>query len=263
MGTVLLHHLRDHLHSLRFQLIFAVMALFFAANGIVYAWKMQRETTEAAGIVSSYRARMEARTLRQAVDNTYEFLLPAPGTEFMTEGGLNWLKDSARISPATGRMPLVRTSARVTNAWMERFDILDWTFIVRVVLSFMAIAMAYNAVSGEVESGTLRLVLTNPLSRARFAVAKLASHLLVLAAAVVVGTLVSLVILSTYGPLALGWGLVRACALFMAGDPALPGLVPLRRLRRLGADPQLGLLPSSCWWSAGPCSPSSCPRPPT
>lgn len=216
MGPVLLHNLQDHLQSMRFQLIFAVLLLFFAANGIVYTWKMDRGVVETAQIEASNRSRMEASTLRQAVDNSYDFLLPASGTEFMAEGGLNWLKDTARINPATGRIPLVRTSVTVTNAWMERFEVLDWTFIIRVVLSFMAIAMAYNSVSGEIESGTLRLALANPLSRARFAVAKLGSYLIVLTAAVVVGSLVSLVVLSTYGHLTLTWALARSYALFLA-----------------------------------------------
>lgn len=216
MGTILLHHLQDHLQSMRFQLIFAVLLLFFAANGIVYTWRMERGVVEAAEINASNRSKMEGTSLRQAVDNTYSFLLPSPGTEFMSEGGLNWLKDTARISPATGRYPLVRARVTVTNAWMERFEVLDWTFIVRVVLSFMAIAMAYNSVSGEIEGGTLRLVLTNPLSRARFAVAKLGSYLIVLSAAAVIGSLVSLVILSTYGHLALTWALAWSYALFLA-----------------------------------------------
>lgn len=200
---------------MRFQLCLAILLLFFVANGVVYTWKMDREIDESARIHASHREQMAAETLSEAVDNRYDLLLPAPGTEFMTEGGLNWLKDTAQISPATGQVPLMRSSTRVTNAWMERFEILDWTFIVRVVLSFMAIAMAYNSVSEEVESGTLGIVLSHPISRARFAVAKLGSCLIVLLVPAVLGSLLSLLILSTWGHLDLGWVQARSWLLFM------------------------------------------------
>lgn len=215
MNQLLLHNLHDHLKSMRFQLSFALLLLFYTANGIVYAWKIDRESVEAARITTGYRERMEASTLREAVDNRYDFLLRASGTEFMAEGGFNWFMDTAQIGVATGSTPVQRYGARVTNAWMERFEIVDWTFITRVVLSFMAIALAYNSVSGEIESGTLRTVLANSVSRGRFMVAKLASYVVVLASATGLGSLLSLLVLSLYSDLELSWALARSCALFI------------------------------------------------
>jgi hypothetical protein len=56
----------------------------------------------------------------------------------------------------------------------------DLTFIVQFLLSFFAIILAFNAVTGEKEVGTLRLIYANPTKRAHFLVMKYLSALLTL-----------------------------------------------------------------------------------
>ncbi len=51
---------------------------------------------------------------------------------------------------------------------------LDLEFLVRVVLGLLAILLAFDAISGEKELGTLRAVLSQPVSRAAFVTGKLA-----------------------------------------------------------------------------------------
>jgi ABC-type transport system involved in multi-copper enzyme maturation permease subunit len=50
---------------------------------------------------------------------------------------------------------------------------LDLEFLIRVVLGLLAILLAFDAVVGEKELGTLRMVLSQPLSRASFLTGKL------------------------------------------------------------------------------------------
>ena len=69
----------------------------------------------------------------------------------------------------------------------------------RCVLSFLCILLAYNAVSGERERGTLRLALAGPLSPRRFLLAKVGAHLAALLAATAAGSLLSLLILLVGG----------------------------------------------------------------
>lgn len=52
------------------------------------------------------------------------------------------------------------------------FRSLDLTFIVQAVLSLFAILFTYDAINGERESGTLRLVFSGAVPRARFVLAK-------------------------------------------------------------------------------------------
>ncbi|MCE5247540.1 MAG: ABC transporter permease subunit [Candidatus Polarisedimenticolia bacterium] len=65
-------------------------------------------------------------------------------------------------SPATQTL-------RLTDA----YGMLDMEFIVRVALGLLAILLAFDAVCGEKELGTLRAVLAQPVSRVAFLTAKL------------------------------------------------------------------------------------------
>ena len=52
------------------------------------------------------------------------------------------------------------------------FRMIDFGFIVQVVLSLLAILFTYDAVNGEREGGTLRLVFSNAVGRASYLIAK-------------------------------------------------------------------------------------------
>ena len=52
------------------------------------------------------------------------------------------------------------------------FRFIDFTFIVQVVLSLFGILFTYNAINGEWEAGTLKLVLSNAIPRGQYILAK-------------------------------------------------------------------------------------------
>ena len=83
---------------------------------------------------------------------------------------------------------------------------MDWTFLVRIVVSFLCVVLAFDTFSGEHERGTLRSVLANPVSRAQVLVGKTAAHLTVLMTAVVLGVVVSLLVMSVGEAIQLGRG---------------------------------------------------------
>lgn len=230
MGAVFLHQLHDNLRSLRFQVSVAVLLLFFVSNGLIYAMKIDRLDQEDRMIDAAQEERYSrAETVGDAADDWFQIINRATGTEFIAEAGFNWFPAALWVTPRYGNT-IGYNQLRSTNNWMRRFEVLDWTLIVRYVLSFLCVVLAYNAISGDLERGTLRLVLANPLSRGSFLVGKFLAHLLTLGAALLVGSLVSLVILVVGGfvePGARLWGGVAAfyvAALFFAALFLLLGM---------------------------------------
>ncbi|MGD0782340.1 MAG: ABC transporter permease subunit, partial [Candidatus Aminicenantales bacterium] len=71
---------------------------------------------------------------------------------------------------------------------------LDWSFIVAVVMTFLALAFTYNAVSGEKENGTLGLILANSVPRSRLILAKASANFLMLAIPFLAGLLLSFLV---------------------------------------------------------------------
>ena len=217
MGVVFLHQLHDNLRSLRFQVSLVVLLLFFVSNGVIYVMKTDSLADEIARITDLNERRYErVETLRDAATTSYKIRSTELGTEFMAEAGSNWFRYAMYINPESGAIPGF-TSSRTTNRWMRRFEVVDWTTIVRYVISFLCIVLSYNAVSGERESGTLRLVLANSLSRGRFLLAKIAAHLVTLLVPTAIGGLISLLILVFSGVVELTAGIGLSCALFLIG----------------------------------------------
>ncbi len=92
---------------------------------------------------------------------------------------------------------------------------LDWTFIIKMVFSLYVILLGFEAVSGEKERGTLRLVLSNSVSRLKLLTAK---YVAILASALIpmlVGLIVSLIIIGIFLPSVFGFGSLPRIAVFL------------------------------------------------
>ena len=66
----------------------------------------------------------------------------------------------------------LRHSAYSDDPIFAMFRFIDFAFIVQFVLTLLAILFTYDAVSGEREQGTLKLVFANPIARTQYLIAK-------------------------------------------------------------------------------------------
>jgi len=78
------------------------------------------------------------------------------------------------------------------------FGSLDLAFIVKVVLSLFAILLTFDAVCGEREGGTLKLMLANPVPRDRVILGKLVGGFLALVVPLVLAMLLGLLVILAY-----------------------------------------------------------------
>jgi ABC-type transport system involved in multi-copper enzyme maturation permease subunit len=79
---------------------------------------------------------------------------------------------------------------------MRRYERLDWTFAVGILATFLAVVMSFNALSGEKEEGTLKLLLTNRISRTSVLTAKLLALTASVFFPVLVGVLISMALMT-------------------------------------------------------------------
>ena len=87
------------------------------------------------------------------------------------------------------------------NLWNIRPDYtqIDWVFIIALVLSFVAILFTFDAISGERERGTLRLTLSNSVSRGAVLFAKFLGAFLSISIPFLIGALIGLFLFYTSG----------------------------------------------------------------
>lgn len=105
------------------------------------------------------------------------------------------LGDSARID--FGVIPQIDAGPAEVNPYLSIFPAFDVLLIFKIVMSALALLVAYDVISREKEQGTLSLMLAHPLRRGHVLLGKLAAGSLTLAAPTTVAFIVGLLLLST------------------------------------------------------------------
>ena len=90
------------------------------------------------------------------------------------------------------------------NPYLNILSSIDIVFIFEVVLSLMALLFAYDALAGEREHGTLRLVLTHAIRRGHILLAKYISAMLCLLVPLLMSLLLAMILLTTTTAISLG-----------------------------------------------------------
>ena len=81
----------------------------------------------------------------------------------------------------------------LNNPYLHLFSQIDLVFIFQVVLSLLALLFAYDAVAGDWETGTLRLVLSHPVGRGKVLLAKYIAAMVCLLLPVLMSLLLTLI----------------------------------------------------------------------
>jgi ABC-type transport system involved in multi-copper enzyme maturation permease subunit len=156
MKTLIAKEIRGNLQSFRFLASFVILFVVVAVTAAVLA--------------GDYTRSLDDYSLRQAAVEKY----------LRTYAHFNRIGGVLRATqPPVPFQALVRGLTADVN--MENFDndplpvmfpLTDLTFIVTILMSLMALILSYDAISGEKEDGTLKLVLSNGLARSKIVLAK-------------------------------------------------------------------------------------------
>ena len=135
----------------------------------------------------------EATSFRNLPTKVYR--QPNPMQIFVS--GVNF--DIGRLSQISANEDVkLERSAYSDDPLFAVFRFIDFGFIVQVVLSLFAIVFTYDAINGERESGTLKLVLSNPIGRGQYLFAKLAGAWLGLTIPLLIPILIGLLMLIVF-----------------------------------------------------------------
>jgi len=119
---------------------------------------------------------------------------------FLAEGHEKDLPNALELDAFTMGAPIKKMRM---NHFLRRFEDLDWAFVVSVLMSFLAIVLTYDSISGEREGGTLRLSMSNPVPRSTVILGKYLGTMIVLIVPLLIGMLFSIIIISTSGSIGL------------------------------------------------------------
>ncbi|HYA48259.1 MAG TPA: ABC transporter permease subunit, partial [Burkholderiales bacterium] len=166
MKTLIAKEVRMNLLSFRFLASFVILLVVVAVTALVLASDYTRKLDE----YSQRQAEIEKYLRSYAHFNRIQNVLQA-------------------TQPPVPFEALIRGLTAEVN--MDEFDddplpvmfpLIDLVFIVTILVSLIALILSYDAICGEREDGTLKLMLSNGLPRSKIVLAKLAGGVLTLAA---------------------------------------------------------------------------------
>lgn len=251
----------DNLNSLRFALTTVLLLSLMVTNAV----KHLREHPER---VQKYRDAVTEslnRLTDHADESLYKLTQYGPGNfykkpsplHFCANGGEPLLPDTIEVQD-----PWVYATTSVPDSYEEKVILkglwsllypdtnlqnkdvgpdvsqVDWAFIIGYVLSLIALLFTFDALSGEREHGTLRLMLANSIPRHTVLIGKFLGALLSVSIPFILAVLVNLLLISTANTVHLtteAWGrlsIVFALALLYTSLFVALGLLVSTRVQR-------------------------------
>jgi ABC-type transport system involved in multi-copper enzyme maturation permease subunit len=164
VATVLRHEVRQLTGTFRFRALGLVVVLLMLLAAVTAAARYCGEELEQRGLAAGYARELRGATVDQAVELLHPALRAPWRLSLVVDGGQSATPDA--YSQALS--PLVAPRLFRIHRGNERLPFptpVDWSFVIRLVLTFAAFLLGYDAVCGERRAGTLKLVLTFPVAR--------------------------------------------------------------------------------------------------
>jgi ABC-type transport system involved in multi-copper enzyme maturation permease subunit len=159
------------------------------------------------GLYVSTKEYEQNRSAYKDAKQMYEQRTSGPrGMEFVAEGYIPPSPLSIFASGLSGYLPdKITTDSHgiwrsesdfgINNPVALLFGKIDFYFIITIILSLLAFIITFNSISGEKESGTLRLMVSNPVPRWKIIFAKIAGTYTVFLVSFLTGVIIGLVLL--------------------------------------------------------------------
>ena len=206
MWHIAKRELYDNLNSLRFALATVLLLALMLTNAVVYLRKhpvrMQKYRDAATESLNTLTSRTDLYDLAQkGPEKLYK--KPSP-LRFCTDGGDSLLPAFTRAAShfrggelkSFWRMTYPSATPNLKNIDPDATQI-DWAFVIGYVLSLIALLFTFDAISGEREHGTLRLMLANPIPRHTILIGKFLGAFISVNIPFVLAVLMNLLVIST------------------------------------------------------------------
>ena len=145
MISIMKKEILEHLTTYRFALVTGLMGILMAVSLLV--------------CLGDYRIRLENYGVMQPRDpGSPDVVLPPNPLSVLVQGLDPRL---GKVYELTSRGITVHSSERTINRLFSLFAVPDQMFIIKVVLALTALLMSFDALCGEKEQGTLKLLLAS------------------------------------------------------------------------------------------------------
>ena len=168
--------LRERYHSPRYLLSSLAISVLIVLSFVIGVENYNQARSSYETAVHQHEKTLSSYTSWLEVD--HQILLPPQPLSVLVSGISQDIGRKINISDGG---ELVNTDSRFGDETVFAvFRFMDLEFLFTIVLTLFAIVMAFDAVNGERERGTLQLIFAQPVSRAAFIIGKVTGMLLAL-----------------------------------------------------------------------------------
>ncbi|MDE0685632.1 MAG: ABC transporter permease subunit [Candidatus Poribacteria bacterium] len=202
--TLIRRELLDNLMTFRFAVAVFIMLLLVVANTAVLIKDYERRLAAYNTALKTERQQLQERKTYSS--GSLDVARPPNPLSIFNVGLDKRLGNEIWISYAFVPTLWDARMRGTTNPLLNLFSSIDIVFIFEVVLSLIALIFAYDAIAGERERGTLRLVLTHPVRRGHILLAKYISAMSCLLVPLLISLLLAVILLTTSTAISLSTG---------------------------------------------------------
>ena len=198
LGTIIKKELLTNITSLRFFLALCISIAVFIADGIVFVNKYNFELKEYEEATNKNLSSLNevSKNMSRVASNVQTIHRKPKLTGLFCAGFEKSLPNTFKLDVFSVQLPEVSGD---TNFFFSQFFDIDWMFIISLILSFFAILLTFDSLSGEREKGTLPLALSNSVPRDTVLFGKYLGAVLTLGIPLAFGLLLNLIIVNLSG----------------------------------------------------------------
>ncbi|MDE0554009.1 MAG: ABC transporter permease subunit [Candidatus Poribacteria bacterium] len=226
LWQIVAREIHDHLLSLRFALTIPLFLILMILNAVGHGTEDQE-----ARLQDYHKNRINSiSALTHHTDSLYELVLHGPGAlhkkptsltfcasqseEFLPELVLaerghgstsSFIREEGSFTYSYEEIWRLNYPQSQPQLWkiLPDFVKIDWAFVIGYILSLVALLFTFDAISGEREQGTLRLIMSNTVPRDVLLIGKVLGAFVSIAAPLLIAVGINLFWLSTSGTIQL------------------------------------------------------------
>lgn len=198
IATIFGHEVRRLLGGFRFRATASLVVLIMVLAGVTCSARYRHEVRESEVAAGVYAARLDGATVDGVAEVRHPAIKPPWRLALLVDGGQSRAPDVYAQALSAWVAPELSWS-RGRNDRLPDSPPLDWMFALRFVLSLAAFMLCHDAICGERQRGTLKLLLSYPAPRWKVLLGKLLAAWSCLAAPFLLGAATSLFVLAAFG----------------------------------------------------------------
>lgn len=249
--TVLKREVQQNIYSMRFLISLAIVLSVFIAGSLSFVRNHELALEKDRIAMTVFLDKMKADAASNATIlaiTKRDYPLRPRDNGFISDAKEKYLPNEITFS-AWNVFSFGNRSGSA-NPFLTKHDELNWSLVISLIVSFVTLLFTFDAVSGEKESKTLALALSNSVSRGTLLTAKFVSAVSSVLFLTVPGILLSLLIILVIGRTSFSPALAAeaagflAAAILLAASFAAFGLLASTLVRNAN----VGLLVALSFW---------------